>query len=283
MKTKFLNTTKSYLIIFFGLVMIAIAVSNFYVPNKVVSGGVSGMGTILYHTVKIPTGLSFAVINLVFIIIGIKILGKKFIIKTVISASVLSLLIDFFAQFPAITNDAMLATIFGAVLYGFGIGLTLVHGASSGGTDILGRIFQYFFPQMPIGKLLLIIDGAVIFSSLIIFKEVNVTLYGIIALAVSTFAIDLLIQMLNISKLAFVMTDKGEEIAKKLVSTSPRGVTIVDAVGAYTMEKREMLVCALKANEIKEFQAKILETDPTAFIIFSESQQIVGNGFYVYK
>ena len=271
------------MVIFLGLVLIAIAVSNFYVPNKVVSGGVSGMGTILYHTVKIPTGLSFAVINLVFIIIGIKILGKKFIIKTVISASVLSLLIDFFAQFPAITNDAMLATIFGAVLYGFGIGLTLVHGASSGGTDILGRIFQYFFPQMSIGKLLLIIDGAVIFSSLVVFKEVNVTLYGIIALAVSTFAIDLLIQMLNISKLAFVMTDKGDEIAKKLVSTSPRGVTIVDAVGAYTMEKREMLVCALKANEIKEFQAKILETDPTAFIIFSESQQIVGNGFYVYK
>lgn len=283
MKEKIFDTIKSYMVIFLGLVMIAIAVSNFYVPNKVVSGGVSGMGTILYHTVKIPTGLSFAVINLVFIIIGIKILGKKFIIKTVISASVLSLLIDFFAQFPAITNDAMLATIFGAVLYGFGIGLTLVHGASSGGTDILGRIFQYFFPQMSIGKLLLIIDGAVIFSSLVVFKEVNVTLYGIIALAVSTFAIDLLIQMLNISKLAFVMTDKGDEIAKKLVSTSPRGVTIVDAVGAYTMEKREMLVCALKANEIKEFQAKILEIDPTAFIIFSESQQIVGNGFYVYK
>ena len=136
---------------------------------------------------------------------------------------------------------------------------------------------------MPIGKLLLIIDSSVILTSLVIFKEVDCTLYGIIALAVSTFAIDLLIQMLNISKLAFVMTDKGEEIAHKLVSTSPRGVTIIDAVGAYTMEQRKMLVCALKANEIKDFQAKILEIDPTAFIIFSESQQIVGNGFYVYK
>ena len=283
MKQKILNTIKSYSIIFFGLILIAIGVSNFYVPNKVVSGGVSGMGTILYHTLHIPTGISFGVINLIFIIIGIKVLGKKFIIKTVAAFGVLSVLIEIFAMFPPITNNPMLATIFGAILYGFGIGLTLVQGASSGGTDILGRIFQHFFPQMPIGKLLLIIDSAVILTSLIVFKEVNYTLYGIIALAVSTFAIDLLIQMLNISKLAFVMTDKGEEIARKLVSTSPRGVTIVDAVGAYTIEKREMLVCALKANEIKDFQAKILDIDPTAFIIFSESQQIVGNGFYVYK
>ena len=283
MKEKVLKAIKSYSIILFGLILVAIGVSNFYVPNKVVSGGVSGMGTILYQTLHIPTGISFAVINLIFIIIGIKILGKKFIIKTVAAFGILSVLIEIFAQFPPTTNDPMLATIFGAILYGFGIGLTLVQGASSGGTDILGRIFQHFFPQMPIGKLLLIIDSAVILTSLIVFKEVNYTLYGIIALAVSTFSIDLLIQMLNISKLAFVMTDKGNEIAKKLVSTSPRGVTIIDAVGAYTMEKREMLVCALKANEIKDFQAKILEIDPTAFIIFSESQQIVGNGFYVYK
>lgn len=283
MKQTIFKTIKSYSIILFGLILVAVAVSNFYVPNKIVNGGVSGMGTILYHTLGIPTGLSFGVINLIFIIIGLKILGKKFIINTVVCAGALSLLIEFFAQFPAVTNDPMLATIFGAILYGFGIGLALVQGASSGGTDILGRIFQHFFPQMPIGKLLLIIDGAVILTSLIVFKDVNVTLYGIIALFVSTFAIDILIQMLNISKLAFVMTDKGDEIAKKLVSTSPRGVTIIDAVGAYTMENRKMLVCALKANEIAAFQHKILEIDPTAFIIFSESQQIVGNGFYVYK
>ena len=283
MKERILKSTKSYGIILFGLIIVAIAVSNLYVPNKIVSGGVSGMGTILYHTLGIPTGLSFGVINLIFIVIGIKVLGKKFIINTVVSAGVLSVLIEFFAQFPPITTDPMLATIFGSILYGFGIGLTLVQGASSGGTDILGRIFQHFFPQMPIGKLLLIIDGAVILTSLVVFGKIEYTLYGIIALAVSTYAIDLLIQMLNISKLAFVMTDKGEEIAKKLVSTSPRGVTIIDAVGAYTMENRKMLVCALKANEITDFQHKILEIDPTAFIIFSESQQIVGNGFYVYK
>ena len=94
---------------------------------------------------------------------------------------------------------------------------------------------------------------------------------------------DFLIQKLNISKLAFVVTDKGEEIAKLLISTSPRGVTIIDVIGAYTMTNKKTLMCALKENELPEFQRKILAVDSEAFIIFSESQQIVGNGFHVYR
>ena len=127
------------------------------------------------------------------------------------------------------------------------------------------------------------VDAFVIVTSLIVFKQIDITLYGIVALFVSTFAIDKLIQMLNISKIAFIMTEKGKEIAKKLVTTSPRGVTIVDVKGAYTMENKYMLMCALKQKEVVEFQKKILEIDNEAFIIFSESSQIVGNGFYVYK
>ena len=99
----------------------------------------------------------------------------------------------------------------------------------------------------------------------------------------STFSIDLLISKLNVSKLAFVVTDQGDDIAHMLISTSPRGVTIIDAVGAYTMEKKKVLMCALKDSEVIDFQKKILDVDDEAFIIYSESQQIVGNGFYVYR
>ena len=120
-------------------------------------------------------------------------------------------------------------------------------------------------------------------TSLITFRQIDLALWGIVALFLSTFSVDWLIQKLNVSKLAFVVTEKGVEISKKLVSTSPRGVTIIDVVGAYTMEKKETLMCALKEAEIPEFQRKILEIDPEAFIIFSESQQIVGNGFHVYR
>ena len=105
----------------------------------------------------------------------------------------------------------------------------------------------------------------------------------IIALFLSTFAVDFLIHKLNVSRLVFIVTDKGLEVSKLLISTSPRGCTIIDVVGAYTMEKKNLLMCALKEHELPEFQRKILEIDEHAFIIFSESQQIVGNGFHVYR
>jgi len=274
---------KSYAMTFAGVVITAAAVSLFYLPNKIVSGGVSGISTILYHVFALPPGLTYAAINVLLLLIGLRVLGKAFVFRTLLGAGVLSLFVQIFSYLPPVTDDVFLATVFGAVLYGFGIGLALVSGASTGGTDILGRLIQHKFPHMPIGKLLMVVDGSVIVVSLLVFRQVELTLYGILALLVSTFAIDMLIRKLNVSKLAFVVSNKGVEISEKLVSTSPRGVTILEAVGAYTMTDTKMLVCALKENEIPAFQRKILAIDADAFIIFSESSQIVGNGFHVYR
>ena len=274
---------KKYATILIGLIITAYAISTLYLPNKVVSGGVSGVSTILYHQLGIQPGLSFAVINIVLLLIALKFIGKDFVLHSFLGAGLISVLVEVFSYLPPLTTNVFLATVFGSVLYGFGIGLTLIEGASSGGTDILGRLLQCVFPHIKIGRLLLVVDLAVILTSLIIFKQVDLTLYGIIALFLSTFSIDLLIGKLNVSKLAFVVTDQGDDIAHMLISTSPRGVTIIDAVGAYTMENKKVLMCALKDSEVIDFQKKILDVDDEAFIIYSESQQIVGNGFYVYR
>lgn len=273
----------SYVRIVLGVVITAAAISLFYLPNKIVSGGVSGMSTILYHVFSVPAGLSYAIINVALLLLALKVLGWCFVSKTVLGAALISLFVQLFSYLPPATDDVFLATVFGSLLYGVGIGITLVEGASTGGTDILGRLIQHRFPHIAIGRLLLLVDAVVILTSLAVFREINLTLYGVIALAVSTLTIDLLIKKLNISKLAFVITDKGEEIAHLLVSTSPRGVTVFKATGAYTGNEREMLMCALKEKEIPAFQKKVTESDPHAFIIFSESQQIVGNGFIVYR
>lgn len=188
-----------------------------------------------------------------------------------------------FTLCPPITKDPLLATIFGAVIYGLGLGINFAAGASSGGTDIIGRILQHFFPRMPIGKLLLVVDGLVITAALILFRQINLALYGVVGLVISTYVIDMIIRKLNVSKLAFVISEKGDEIADYLISTSPRGLTKIDVVGAYTGKEKMMLIGALKASEIEKFQAKILEIDSHAFIIFAESEQIVGNGFRVYR
>ena len=275
---------KIYLLRTLSAALAAFAISVFFTPNKIVNGGVSGVATILYHTLGISTGLSFAVINFTLLLLGFKILGKEFVGRTVYVSGILSVFVELFSRYiPQVEIDLFLAALFGAIIYGIGLGIAFATGASSGGTDILGRIFQWKFPNMPIGKVLLIVDGIIITASLIIFGEINLTCYGIIALSVSTTAIDWLIAKLNFSRIAFIITDKGEEISDKLGSTSPRGVTLIDVKGAYTKESKKMLFCALKDSEVEGFQRKILEIDENAFVVFSESQKIVGNGFYLYR
>ncbi|MBE7053129.1 MAG: YitT family protein [Ruminococcaceae bacterium] len=278
-----MSKIKSILLTILGTMITGFGIGVFLTPNKIVGGGASGISTILYHTLKIAPGVSFFVINILFLLIGLKVLGKDFTLKTIFGVALISIFVQLFSYIPFYTENTFLAVIFGGVLYGLGIGLGFAAGASTGGTDILGRLIQYKFPTVPIGKLLLIIDGIIILVSLIIFKNLELTLFGIITLFISSYTIDMVINMLNISRLAFVITEKGEEISNTLVSTSPRGVTIIDVVGAYTNDKKKMLFCALKEGESDAFQRKILAADKDAFIVFAESQRIKGNGFYIYK
>ena len=277
-----LSKVKKYFLFTLGAILTALAISVFYVPNKIVTGGVSGVSTILFHVFSIAPSLTYFVVNAVLLLIGLKYLGRDFVIKTVIGAGLVTIFVQVFSYLPVLTEDITLNVVFGSILYGFGIGLTLISGGSTGGTDILGRLIQYKLPSLQIGSAVLVCDFAVIFASLVIFKNIELAMYGIIALFVSSFSINFLIRALNVSKLAFVITTK-KELSKQLVSTSPRGVTVVDVVGGYTGVEKLMLICALKAKETPSFQARVLAVDPEAFIIFSESEQIVGNGFYVYR
>ena len=277
------KTIKKYAVIVSGVILVALAISVFYTPNRIVNGGVSGIATILFHTFGIQPGVSYFIINITLLIVAWKRLGFTFVKDTIVGVAILSAFVQLLTYIPPITSDVFLATVFGSALYGVGIGLTLIEGASTGGTDILGRLVQCLFPYVKIGSLLLIADAIVIVLSFCIFRTVDIALYGIIAVFLASFSINFLISKLNISKLAFVITERGAEISDDLVSNSPRGVTIIDSVGAYTKENKKVLLCALKENEIPEFQKQVLALDDQAFIIFSESQQIVGNGFRVYK
>ena len=281
--TKLKINLKSIFMTVAGTAMTGFAIGVFLTPNKIVGGGVSGISTLLYHTFSAPTGVTFFLINLAFLLISAWVLGKVFVVKTLIGVSLLSLFTQLFSYIPYYSEDIIIPTIFGSVLYGLGIGVSFAAGASTGGTDIIGRLIQHKFKTMPIGKLLLMIDGVIIIISLLVFGELRLTFYGIIALFISSFSVDFVIDSLNVSKIAFVITAKGAEIADKLVSTSPRGVTLIDAKGAYTHTEKQMLFCALKESETAVFQQKILDIDPEAFIVFSVSEKIKGKGFYLYK
>ena len=278
-----MKKTTAFLFAIIGTMVTGFAIGAFLTPNMIVGGGASGISTILFHTFGIQPGLSFFIINILFLLIGLTILGRQFILKTLIGITLLSLFTQIFSLFPIYTENLILSAIFGGVLYGLGIGMSFAAGASTGGTDIIGRIIQTKFSFVPIGKMLLLVDGIIIIISFAIFNNIELTLFGIFTLFVSSYSIDFIIGKLNVSRIAFVITGKGEEISKTLVSTSPRGVTLIDVKGVYTDSEKKMLFCALKESESEEFQRKILEIDKNAFIVFSESQRIKGNGFYLYK
>lgn len=274
---------KSHLIMLLGSAISGVAVSLFLNPNKIVNGGVSGISAILLHTMNVPPGITFVVINFLLLLAGSKILGIKFIIKTIYGAGLLTVFVQLFSYFPPITDDVLLSALFGGVIFGIGIGMIFITGATTGGSDVLGRIFQKKFPTISIGNLLLIIDGVIILISFFIFKEVDLALIGVLALFMTSYSIDILIRHMNASKLVFVITDHGEAISDVLVKSSTRGVTIINVMGAYSEKNKKMLFCALKEGEMIEFQKRVLEIDSDAFIVVSESQRILGNGFYLYN
>ena len=282
MKKTVFEVGKQLLITAFGCAITAFAVATLLTPNRIVLGGATGISTILYYAFHLPQGVTFAVINALLLLSCFPILGKAFVLRTILGAGFISLFVQIFSYLPPLTDDIVLATLFGGVLYGLGVGIAFSAGSSTGGMDILGRTIQHFFPYLQVGKILQGINGLIVLASYLVFRDKEVILFSVLSLFVSTFTIDWFISKLNVSRIAFVITDKGEELSHYLVTSSPRGVTMMHAVGAYNQSDKEMLFCALKKSEIPEFQKKVLKVDDKAFIVYAESLEIKGNGFRLY-
>lgn len=273
---------KSAFIILTGITLTALGVSLFYIPNQIVTGGVSGIAAILF-TAGVQPGIVYFVINSVLVLAGYKVLGKKFGIKSLISTLILSGLVQLFSELPPITDNLFIAAFFGSTISGFGTALAFSENANTGGSDIVGRLIQHKIPYFPIGKLLLIIDSIIIFISIMIFRNTELALYGIFGLIISSIVIDFFIDKLNSSKLALVVTEKGDDISSAIMENSKRGVTILSAKGAYSKNNKNLLICAIKNNQMPDFHKMIKAADENAFIIFLKSEKIFGTGFYVYQ
>ncbi len=276
------NFLKSQSVIIVGITLTAVATGLFYLPNEIVTGGVSGIATILYQ-IGIPPGIVYLVLNITLLGASLKVLGKRFVINSVLSVIILSVLVQVFSQFPPVTDDIFLASFFGSCLFGIGAAMTLAAGANTGGTDIIGRLIQSRRPYFPIGTLLLAIDGVIIFISLLVFKNIELALYGLFGLIVSSVIIDFMIDRMNASKLAFVITEKGDRISRLILENSRRGVTVLNARGAYSGARKNLLICALKNKQMSDFHKMIKSADKDAFIIFTKSEKIFGLGFNVYQ
>ena len=234
-KLKYSETIKKYAMTTLGCALVGTE-SIFLIHHKIVTGGFSGIANILYHAYGLPPGLVVFVMNIIALAISFKTFGKKFVFDSIIGSALLSGFLQLFLLLPPVTENILLSTIFGCILSGAGAGLVLAAEATTGGTDIIARLVQLKLPHLPIGKILSIVSGLIILSGLIVFKTVDLALYGFLAMIIYTFVIDMIFNTLNNQKLLFIVTDKRDELVAYINLFLQRGATIIEATGGLQYE-----------------------------------------------
>ncbi len=261
-----------------GFLVIAIALNRFIIPNRITLGGVSGIATILEHMISLKPSFSVLIINVPLIAASWIILGKKFVGKTLFGVIILSVFLEF-VPLKALTDDVLLASVAGGVLMGVGTGLVIMKGWSTGGTEILVRIVNFYRPDISLGKLILAVDSLVVLSSWVIFKDLNLIIYAVISLYVSTYVIDKIIAGVDFAKGVYIITSQPEKISGLIMKKLNRGVTGINISGMYTKKASLMLMCIIRNNQISKLKNIVKSEDENAFVIVSDVREVLGLGF----
>ncbi len=278
-----LEILKKYTIIALGSFLFAISINLFMLPFKLVSGGLSGVATILYYLFGISTAITVGISDLIILFLAFRTLGKTFVYDSLVAIILIPIFLSLTEQFPPMTDDILIASLFGGVLLGIGIGLAFSQGGTTGGVDILSRMSQKKYPHLSIGILMTILDLLIIGLSVITIGNLNLAFYGILSLVISTTVIDTIISRLNRAKLILAVVNGSSKIEEELLSYVNRGVTVISAVGAYSGEDKKILMCVTKAKQADRFKVMIQSMEPGAFMIVTDSQEILGNGFRYYR
>jgi len=280
---KLFAITKNYAIMTIGAIMTAFSIVVFLAPNKLAAGGVSGIATVLHYVSSFPIGVLSLVLNIPLFILGITLQGKQFGIKSIYSTIVLSIFIDVFNFIQPVTNDLLLASLFGGILSGLGLGLVFVAGATTGGSDIIATLLQKIFRHISMGRLLLITDLSVIAFATIVFKNLQTGLYSVIALYASSYMIDTLLEGVGYAKTVFIVSDNYMQIADSISIELKRGVTGLHGLGMYSGKDKTILMCTMKRNEIPRLKDVVRKIDEKAFVILADVREVLGEGFKNYE
>ncbi len=264
-----------------GAFLMASAVSFFLLPNELSSGGFSGIATILYYTLKIPMGITILCINApLFFISGFKI-GKSFFAKSLVGTVSLSVFIDILDNLKPLTNDKMLASIYGGLLTGLGTAIILKSHSSTGGSDLLTNIIKRYNNKVQMSRVIVIIDALIVFLNVIFLKKIEIGLYSAIVIYIMGLMIDIIFEGIFFSKLLFIISDKNNVIAEKIETEINRGVTGIYGKGMYKGNNKMILMCAVGRNDIANVKKMIIDIDKNAFIIVTNSREVLGVGFKI--
>ncbi len=260
-----------------GAFIYAFGVNYFFVANKLADGGIAGISVILHYLFNFNISTTYLVLNVPLVIMGYKLIGGKFIIKTFYGTAMTSLAFRVFQNYLGPMDDKLIASIFGGLIIGIGLGTIFVGGGSSGGADILVKILNKYF-DIPVGKAFLALDSFVLSALGILFGR-DIFMYTLVGLFISTKAIDFIQDGVDKAKALMIISDKSEEIKNEIMKQTGRGVTIINARGGYTNDSKEVLYCILGRYEVTTVKRIVKNIDRKAFMSVSEVSEVLGEGF----
>lgn len=262
-----------------GAVLMGVALSVFMVPFKIAPGGVSGIATVLHYLTGLRVSVLIPIINIPIFIIGIIRLERDFLVKSVFGTVVLSIATETAAILPPPTSDPLISAVFGGAVMGIGISAVLSRGGTTGGTDILVLVIRRSFSEVSVGRLYLLIDGAVIAMAGLAFSSGEVIFYSAVSLVVSTYMTDAALEGLNLARLVYIISDSNREICDRIYAELKRGVTGLNSVSMYSGRSGRILMCVIRKGQLSKLKKIIQDIDKDAFVIICDAKEVMGSGF----
>lgn len=269
--------------IILGGVLFSLGFNLFLEPNGLNAGGLSGLAMVIVHFFGFGTiGAITSLINLPLFLIGGKRLGKEFFWGSLIGMIALSTAIDLLANLPIPETEPLIASLYGGVLCGAGLGLVFITGASTGGSDIIVRLLKMRYRNVPIGTISILFDLSIAVLTGLVFWDISRTLYSGVAIFITGKVIDAVVYRFDYSKVALIITKEHDRVAEKINRELDRGATFLYGQGAYSGEEKKVILTAVKRQQLAQLKQLVVEEDPDAFIIVQEAHQVLGDGFARY-
>jgi len=266
-----------------GVLLIALGLDLFLVPNKIAAGGVSGLATVFHYLVGVPVGMTMLILNVPLFIMGIYRLGLKFGFRSLYGTVSLSVAVDALVPYlPVVTRDPLLAGIFGGAMVGLGLGIVFRYRGTTGGTDLAAAVLRSY-TGANIGQLLFLVDGMVVLAAGITFRSWELAMYALITIFISAWLVDLVQEGISYTKAFFIISEWTEDISRLVLSELNRGATALKARGMYTGIEREMLLVVVNRAEVTRLKDLVYQVDPKAFVILADVHEVLGEGFRQYR
>lgn len=274
------DTVQNWALVIGGELIYALALNLFLVGNHIAAGGLSGLATVLTKVCPLGVGAMVYIMNIPILIAAIIINGWGYTFKTVIFATIYSLAIDGLSFLPTITTDPLVAAVFGGALYGLGMAMITMGYGSVGGTDLLSRLLLKAFPDISIGRMILIIDGSVVVLAMVIFGNVEVGLYAVITIFICSTVGDHAISSQGRGGVCMVVSSQPAHLlATPLMQELGLAVTRIPAIGMYSNSERNVLLVAVRPKDLHKVEARLKEVDPHVFIIVLSASELIGGHF----